>query len=124
METNQFHLKSITTVPNLKAAVGTSASSERLTVFSSDANSFHIASADDSLKSFGGITVTGPGVSAQSIDPTLWLNLWLAVKGLKFGSGGWGPVGTKCKMSVTFSTNAPGEITAAHANWICTPTLG
>ncbi|MGB7554692.1 MAG: hypothetical protein WBM04_09975 [Candidatus Korobacteraceae bacterium] len=121
MKNTKLLLKQIPSIPNLKAAVGVSSSGDKLLVFSSSKNSFQIASIDDSLEAFGGITVVGPGVSARPIDPTLWLKSWLQFKGLKFGGEGWGLPGSSCKLSVTFTKDSRG-ITSVQAHWICIPT--
>jgi hypothetical protein len=125
MKSTKLILKEVPAVPNLKTAEGVSASGKKLVIFSSDADSFHISLDDGSLESFGGITVVGAGVSAKSIDPNLWFDVWLAVKGLTFGSEGWGQVGSSCKLSTTFTvsenTISGKRVTSMEARWICTP---
>jgi hypothetical protein len=122
MENTKLVLKEIPSVPKLKSALGASSHGHKLLVFSSDKDSFHIALAEGSLESFGGITVVSPGVSERGIDTTLWLDRWLQVKGLQFGAGGWGQVGSSCKLSVTFYASAGiKEINSVNAKWVCTP---
>lgn len=123
MKNKKLVLKQVPSIPNLKAAIGVSSSGNKLLVFSSSKDSFQIACIDDSLKEFGGITVVGPGVSARSIDPTLWQKFWLLIKGLKIGGEGWGLPGSSCKLSVTVTTGQ-GGIRSIEAHWICTPSEG
>jgi hypothetical protein len=120
MRKTKVVLKEIPSVPNLKAAIATSTGT-KLVVFSSDKNSFHIALAAGGPKAFGGITVVGPGVSERNIDPFLWMKHWAEVEGLTFGSDGWGQVGSKCKLVVTFNPAGNAKIGAFQARWVCTP---
>jgi hypothetical protein len=123
MAETKLNLKAGTNVQNLKTAHFTTDDGHKMLAIAVGTDTVHIVSADGSLEGFGGITVTGPGVTTVALSFSaiveFAIKTYEAVKGF-FGGGGGGGGKKTCTTSTTVHTDAGGSTTTTTTT--CTAT--
>jgi hypothetical protein len=110
MAETQLNLKAGTNVPNLKTAHFTTDDGVKLLAIAVGTDTVQIVSADGSLKGFGGVTVTGPGITTVALSwsdvASFAIKAYEAVKGVLGGGGGGGG----CTTTITTTIDAKGNM--------------
>jgi hypothetical protein len=96
-------------------------SGAKLVGLSSEHNSVHFFSPDDSVDSLGGVIVVGPNITTIEMDwgKILGIAIELALKGLSGSGGGGGGGGQKCTYTTTVTTDAKGTVTGVSSSYGC-----
>ena len=122
MAKTKLNLRPLTSVPRLMMAEVATHSGGKLVALSTEPNSVHFHSLDDSIGGLGGVVFVGPDVRTIAMDwgKIVIVLLDLAHKVLDSDGGGGGG-GQKCTSTTTVTTDASGKVTGTSTTWACAP---